>query len=160
MRVISSEVLPIRWIVADFRQRGIAWSDRFLKPAKSDRFAGDHGAPGSSIIRAEIFLFPWLPSIQRASGCPRICLTVPLSRLTGRGVVEFTVEKGDGSTFFPSAGGEAKSTATIQVCGSRRHRRGVYLLERMEWPASAINWNLCFPFSLAFRWSSMGFPRR
>uniref|UniRef100_A0A0E0H3D9 PPIase cyclophilin-type domain-containing protein n=1 Tax=Oryza nivara TaxID=4536 RepID=A0A0E0H3D9_ORYNI len=36
-------------------------------------------------------------------------------RLAGRGVVEFSVEKGDGSTFFPTAGGEPKSVATIQV---------------------------------------------
>lgn len=36
-------------------------------------------------------------------------------RLSGRGTVEFTIEKGDGSTFTPQAGGEAKSTATIQV---------------------------------------------
>nr|CAB3496073.1 unnamed protein product [Digitaria exilis]CAB3500964.1 unnamed protein product [Digitaria exilis] len=35
--------------------------------------------------------------------------------LTGRGVVEFTVEKVDGSTFFPTGGGEPKSFATIQV---------------------------------------------
>ncbi|XP_022142899.1 peptidyl-prolyl cis-trans isomerase CYP37, chloroplastic isoform X2 [Momordica charantia] len=36
-------------------------------------------------------------------------------RLTGRGTVEFTIEKGDGSAFSPQAGGESKSTATIQV---------------------------------------------
>ncbi|CAH9107842.1 unnamed protein product [Cuscuta europaea] len=36
-------------------------------------------------------------------------------RLTGRGMVEFTVKKGDGSTFSPEAGGEAKSTAKVQV---------------------------------------------
>ncbi|XP_064982809.1 peptidyl-prolyl cis-trans isomerase CYP37, chloroplastic-like isoform X2 [Musa acuminata AAA Group] len=36
-------------------------------------------------------------------------------RLTGRGTVEFTIEKVDGSTFFPSAGGEPKTTTTIQV---------------------------------------------
>ncbi|MQM21912.1 hypothetical protein Taro_054960 [Colocasia esculenta] len=36
-------------------------------------------------------------------------------RLTGRGIVEFTIEKGDGSTFFPSAGGEPNSTASIRV---------------------------------------------
>ncbi|KNA07697.1 hypothetical protein SOVF_169480 isoform A [Spinacia oleracea] len=36
-------------------------------------------------------------------------------RLNGRGTVEFTVEKGDGSTFNAQAGGEAKNTATIQV---------------------------------------------
>ncbi|KAF8731212.1 hypothetical protein HU200_016536 [Digitaria exilis] len=38
-----------------------------------------------------------------------------INRLTGRGVVEFTVEKVDGSTFFPTGGGEPKSFATIQV---------------------------------------------
>ncbi|KAK9674072.1 hypothetical protein RND81_12G209000 [Saponaria officinalis] len=36
-------------------------------------------------------------------------------RLSGRGTVEFTIEKGDGSTFSPVAGGDAKNTATIQV---------------------------------------------
>ncbi|KAJ0965944.1 hypothetical protein J5N97_027082 [Dioscorea zingiberensis] len=36
-------------------------------------------------------------------------------RLTGRGIVEFTIEKSDGATFFPSAGGEPKDSATIQV---------------------------------------------
>ncbi|BAT89430.1 peptidyl-prolyl cis-trans isomerase CYP37, chloroplastic [Vigna umbellata] len=35
-------------------------------------------------------------------------------RLSGRGTVEFTIEKGDGSTFSP-VGGEQKNTATIQV---------------------------------------------
>ncbi|WVZ66369.1 hypothetical protein U9M48_015600 [Paspalum notatum var. saurae] len=42
-------------------------------------------------------------------------LQLAINRLTGRGVVEFTVEKGDGSTFFPTGGGEPKSVATIQV---------------------------------------------
>lgn len=36
-------------------------------------------------------------------------------RLTGRGTVEFTIEKGDGSSFSPQAGGESSNTATIQV---------------------------------------------
>ncbi|KAJ9182850.1 hypothetical protein P3X46_006797 [Hevea brasiliensis] len=36
-------------------------------------------------------------------------------RLTGRGTVEFTIEKGDGSTFSPEAGGEERRTAKIQV---------------------------------------------
>ncbi|KAM6553552.1 hypothetical protein CsatB_014314 [Cannabis sativa] len=36
-------------------------------------------------------------------------------RLTGRGIVEFTIEKGDGSTFSPESGGEQRKTATIQV---------------------------------------------
>lgn len=36
-------------------------------------------------------------------------------RLTGRGIVELTIEKGDGSTFSPEAGGEPRKTAKIQV---------------------------------------------
>ncbi|XP_021894693.1 peptidyl-prolyl cis-trans isomerase CYP37, chloroplastic isoform X3 [Carica papaya] len=44
---------------------------------------------------------------------PEQYLTYP--RLTGRGIVEFTVEKGDGSAFSPEAGGEPRKTATIQV---------------------------------------------
>ncbi|XP_052207517.1 peptidyl-prolyl cis-trans isomerase CYP37, chloroplastic isoform X2 [Diospyros lotus] len=36
-------------------------------------------------------------------------------RLTGRGMVEFAVEKGDGSMFSPEAGGEPRKIATIQV---------------------------------------------
>ncbi|KAL5131405.1 Peptidyl-prolyl cis-trans isomerase CYP37, chloroplastic [Glycine soja] len=40
---------------------------------------------------------------------------LPISfRLSGRGTVEFTIEKGDGSTFSP-VGGEQKNTATVQV---------------------------------------------
>ncbi|KAL6999453.1 cytochrome P450 monooxygenase 37, variant 2 [Sarracenia purpurea var. burkii] len=36
-------------------------------------------------------------------------------RLTGRGVVEFSIGKGDGSTFSPQTGGEPRNVATIQV---------------------------------------------
>lgn len=36
-------------------------------------------------------------------------------RLSGRGIVEFTIEKGDGSSFSPESGGEPRKTATIQV---------------------------------------------
>lgn len=36
-------------------------------------------------------------------------------RLTGRGTVEFTIEKGDGSSFSPEAGGELRKTAAVQV---------------------------------------------
>ncbi|CAN6453491.1 unnamed protein product [Victoria cruziana] len=36
-------------------------------------------------------------------------------RLTGRGIVEFTLEKGDDSKFSTAAGGEQKAVATIQV---------------------------------------------
>ncbi|GMP52869.1 hypothetical protein CsSME_00018536 [Camellia sinensis var. sinensis] len=36
-------------------------------------------------------------------------------KLTGRGLVEFSIERGDGSTFSPESGGEPRKTATIQV---------------------------------------------
>ncbi|XP_057460365.1 peptidyl-prolyl cis-trans isomerase CYP37, chloroplastic isoform X1 [Actinidia eriantha] len=36
-------------------------------------------------------------------------------RLAGRGIVQFDIEKGDGSTFSPEAAGEPRKTATIQV---------------------------------------------
>ncbi|KAJ4726256.1 Peptidyl-prolyl cis-trans isomerase chloroplastic-like [Melia azedarach] len=36
-------------------------------------------------------------------------------RLTGRGTVELTIEKGDDSTFSPEAGGEPRKTATMQI---------------------------------------------
>ncbi|XWS27964.1 hypothetical protein CRYUN_Cryun25bG0025400 [Craigia yunnanensis] len=36
-------------------------------------------------------------------------------RLTGRAVVELSIEKGDGSSFSPEAGGEPRKKATIQV---------------------------------------------
>ena len=39
-----------------------------------------------------------------------------IRRLIGRGTIEFAIEKGDGSTFSPEAGGEPRKTATIQVC--------------------------------------------
>ncbi|KAG2404592.1 Peptidyl-prolyl cis-trans isomerase [Vigna angularis] len=39
---------------------------------------------------------------------------IPGHWLSGRGTVEFTIEKGDGSTYSP-VGGEQKNTATIQV---------------------------------------------
>lgn len=43
-----------------------------------------------------------------------IFANLPL-RLTGRGIVEFTIEKADGSAFSPEAAGEPRSTATIRV---------------------------------------------
>ncbi|KAK8589081.1 hypothetical protein V6N12_023487 [Hibiscus sabdariffa] len=36
-------------------------------------------------------------------------------RLTGRAVIELTIEKGDGSSFSPEVSGEQRKTATIQV---------------------------------------------
>lgn len=36
-------------------------------------------------------------------------------RFTGRGVVEFIIKKGGGSTFFPASGGEAKNVAKLKV---------------------------------------------
>ena len=45
----------------------------------------------------------------------QISMFIVICRLTGRGTVEFTIEKGDGSAFSPQAGGESSNTATIQV---------------------------------------------
>ncbi|XP_047341078.1 peptidyl-prolyl cis-trans isomerase CYP37, chloroplastic isoform X2 [Impatiens glandulifera] len=36
-------------------------------------------------------------------------------RLAGRGIVEFTIEKGDGSSFSPESGGESRNSASIRV---------------------------------------------
>lgn len=36
-------------------------------------------------------------------------------RLTGRAVVEFAIEKGDGSTFSPETAGQPRNTAVVQV---------------------------------------------
>ncbi|XP_043689482.1 peptidyl-prolyl cis-trans isomerase CYP37, chloroplastic [Telopea speciosissima] len=36
-------------------------------------------------------------------------------RLAGRGTVEFTIQKSDGSAFYPAAGGEPRNVATMQV---------------------------------------------
>lgn len=38
-------------------------------------------------------------------------------------MVEFTVEKGDGSMFSPEAGGEAKSFTKIQVVAASPHKQ-------------------------------------
>ena len=42
-------------------------------------------------------------------------------RLAGRGTVEFTIEKVDGSSFSPEAGGELRKTATLQVLQISHH---------------------------------------
>lgn len=55
-------------------------------------------------------------------------------RLTGRGIVEFTIEKGDGSTFSPEAGGELRKTATIQVCQMLHFQKDEII----------VSWNLAF----------------
>lgn len=36
-------------------------------------------------------------------------------RLTGRAIVELTIERGDGTAFSPEAGGEPRKTAVMQV---------------------------------------------
>ncbi|KAJ8527751.1 hypothetical protein K7X08_015202 [Anisodus acutangulus] len=62
-----------------------------------------------TVAQLELLLAPGLSVLL-----PQQYLKYP--RLTGRGIVEFTVEKVDGSTFSPEAAGEAESTAKIQVC--------------------------------------------
>lgn len=59
------------------------------------------------------FLYGWI--ILGACACVIFLHGYNEYRLTGRATVEFTIERGDGSTFFPTAGGEPQSVAKIQV---------------------------------------------
>ncbi|KAE8674449.1 Peptidyl-prolyl cis-trans isomerase CYP37 [Hibiscus syriacus] len=79
----------------------------------------------SSLIDGKGGVFPdeWIHSFAETSwtDCgtglsfllPEQYLNYP--RLTGRAVVELTLEKGDGSSFSPEVGSEPRKTATIQV---------------------------------------------
>lgn len=58
-------------------------------------------------------LFAWFP---KGAWTSEIFLV--FGRLTGRGTVEFIIEKVDGGTFFPTAGGQPQTLATVQVCGN------------------------------------------
>ncbi|KAL6656778.1 hypothetical protein ACP70R_004558 [Stipagrostis hirtigluma subsp. patula] len=81
---------------------------KYIKDNNPDRLSIALASSLDTIAELELLQAPGLSFLL-----PQQYLEYP--RLTGRGVVEFTVEKGDGSTFFPTAGGEPKSVATIQV---------------------------------------------
>eukprot|EP00262_Sarcandra_glabra_P018336 TRINITY_DN6528_c0_g3_i1.p1 TRINITY_DN6528_c0_g3~~TRINITY_DN6528_c0_g3_i1.p1 ORF type:complete len:368 (+),score=65.58 TRINITY_DN6528_c0_g3_i1:85-1104(+) len=67
-------------------------------------------APGLSFLLPEQYMKYPRYKVRGSAFVPSL-----IYRLTGRGIVEFTIQKGDGSTFFPAAGGEPKNLATIQV---------------------------------------------
>ncbi|KAM0898615.1 hypothetical protein ACQ4PT_021786 [Festuca glaucescens] len=80
----------------------------YIKDKDNDRLSVALASSLDTIAELELLQAPGLSFLL-----PKQYLDYP--RLTGRGVVEFTVEKGDGSTFVPTAGGEPKRVATLQV---------------------------------------------
>ncbi|KAG8080094.1 hypothetical protein GUJ93_ZPchr0007g3594 [Zizania palustris] len=81
---------------------------KYIKENDPDRLSVALASSLDTVAELELLQAPGLSFLL-----PQQYLEYP--RLTGRGVVEFSVEKGDGSTFFPTSGGEPKSVATIQV---------------------------------------------
>ncbi|XP_078432876.1 cyclophilin-like peptidyl-prolyl cis-trans isomerase family protein [Wolffia australiana] len=81
---------------------------QFIKEKDPDRLSVSLASSLDTLAELELLQAPGLSFLlpEQYSAYPR---------LTGRGVVELTVEKGDGSTFFPSGGGEPKNSATIQI---------------------------------------------
>lgn len=79
-----------------------------IKDKDSDKVSVGLASSLDTVAELELLQAPGLSFLL-----PEQYLKYP--RLTGRGTVEFTIEKRDGSTFSPQAGGEAKSIGTIQV---------------------------------------------
>ncbi|KAL5197392.1 hypothetical protein ABZP36_000904 [Zizania latifolia] len=77
---------------------------KYIKENDSDRHSVALASSLDTVAELELLQAPGLSFLL-----PQQYLEYP--RLTGRGIVEFSVEKGDGSTFFPTAGGEPKSVA-------------------------------------------------
>lgn len=80
----------------------------FIKEKDPDKVSVGLSSSLDTVAELELLQAPGLSFLL-----PEQYLKYP--RLTGRGTVEFTFEKGDGSTFFPTAGGEPESLATVQV---------------------------------------------
>ncbi|KAF5196036.1 Peptidyl-prolyl cis-trans isomerase cyp37 protein [Thalictrum thalictroides] len=78
-----------------------------VKDKDPDRVSTDLASTLDTVAEMELLQAPGLSFLL-----PAQYLKYP--RLTGRGTVEFTIEKGDGSNFSPVAG-EPKNVATIQV---------------------------------------------
>uniref|UniRef100_A0A6N2MEH7 Uncharacterized protein n=2 Tax=Salix viminalis TaxID=40686 RepID=A0A6N2MEH7_SALVM len=79
-----------------------------IKDQDPDRVSVGLASSLDTIAELELLQAPGLSFLL-----PQPYLKYP--RLTGRGTVEFTIEKVDGSTFSPEAGGEPKKNAKIQV---------------------------------------------
>lgn len=87
---------------------GLKYLIESIKDKDADKVSVGLASSLDSVAQLELLQAPGLSFLL-----PEQYLKYP--RLTGRGMVEFVVEKGDGSTFSPQARGEAKKTATIQV---------------------------------------------
>ncbi|XP_015061371.1 peptidyl-prolyl cis-trans isomerase CYP37, chloroplastic isoform X1 [Solanum pennellii] len=81
---------------------------QYIKDKDPDKVSVCLASTLDTIAQLELLQAPGLSFLL-----PQQYLKYP--RLTGRGIVEFTVEKVDGSAFSPESAGEAKSTAKIQV---------------------------------------------
>ncbi|XP_019257076.1 PREDICTED: peptidyl-prolyl cis-trans isomerase CYP37, chloroplastic isoform X2 [Nicotiana attenuata] len=81
---------------------------QYIKDKDPDKVSVGLASTLDTVAQLELLQAPGLSFLL-----PQQYLKYP--RLTGRGIVEFTVEKVDGSTFSPEAAGVAKSTAKIQV---------------------------------------------
>ncbi|XP_039029613.1 peptidyl-prolyl cis-trans isomerase CYP37, chloroplastic-like isoform X2 [Hibiscus syriacus] len=79
-----------------------------IKDQDADRVSVGLASSLDTVAELELLQAPGLSFLL-----PEQYLNYP--RLTGRAVVELTLEKGDGSSFSPEVGGEPRKTATIQV---------------------------------------------
>ncbi|KAL6856041.1 hypothetical protein ACP4OV_018843 [Aristida adscensionis] len=89
------------------KRSGLQTLLKYIKDSNPDRLSIALASSLDTVAELELLQAPGLSFLL-----PQQYLEYP--RLRGR-VVEFTVEKGDGSIFFPTGGGEPKSVATIQV---------------------------------------------
>ncbi|XP_061351866.1 peptidyl-prolyl cis-trans isomerase CYP37, chloroplastic-like [Gastrolobium bilobum] len=78
-----------------------------IKEQDADKVSMNLASTLDTVAEVELLQAPGLSFLL-----PKQYMQYP--RLSGRGTVEFTIEKGDGSTFSP-VGGEQRNTATIQV---------------------------------------------
>ncbi|KAK0599519.1 hypothetical protein LWI29_006015 [Acer saccharum] len=81
---------------------------KYIKEQDPDKVSVGLASSLDTVAELELLQAPGLSFLL-----PEQYLKYP--RLTGRGTVELTIEKSDGSTFSPEAGGEQRKTATIQV---------------------------------------------
>ncbi|XP_051136381.1 peptidyl-prolyl cis-trans isomerase CYP37, chloroplastic isoform X2 [Andrographis paniculata] len=79
-----------------------------IKDKDADRVSVDLASTLDTVAQLELLQAPGLSFLL-----PEQYLSYP--RLTGRAVVEFSIEKADGSTFSPEAAGEPRKTAIIQA---------------------------------------------
>ncbi|KAL0301145.1 UNVERIFIED_CONTAM: Peptidyl-prolyl cis-trans isomerase CYP37, chloroplastic [Sesamum radiatum] len=79
-----------------------------IKDKDADKVSVGLASTLDTVAQLELLQAPGLQFLL-----PQQYLNYP--RLTGRAVVEFAIEKGDGSTFSPEAAGQPRNTTVIQV---------------------------------------------